>query len=61
MFISSAGKTWKKALALGRGGIIATAHSGNWELLGGALALHGFPIVGVAQKTEKQCNGSFYQ
>lgn len=40
----------EKALALGRGGIIATAHSGNWELLGGALALHGFPIVGVAQK-----------
>jgi Kdo2-lipid IVA lauroyltransferase/acyltransferase len=38
------------ALALGRGAILATAHSGNWELLGAALALYGFPIVGVAQK-----------
>ncbi|WP_019551875.1 lysophospholipid acyltransferase family protein [Propionispira raffinosivorans] len=40
----------EEALALGRGGIIATAHSGNWELLGGALARNGFPLVGVAQK-----------
>ncbi|MDR3561811.1 MAG: lysophospholipid acyltransferase family protein [Negativicutes bacterium] len=38
------------ALAHGRGAILATAHSGNWELLGAALALHNFPIVGVAQK-----------
>jgi len=45
----------EKALMLGKGGIIATAHSGNWELLGGALALQGFPIVGVAQK---QKNGA---
>ncbi len=40
----------EEALALGRGGIIATAHSGNWELLGGALAMNGFSIVGVAKK-----------
>ena len=40
----------EKALELGRGGVIATAHCGNWELLGGALALNGFPVVGVAQK-----------
>lgn len=40
----------EKALSYGRGVVLATAHSGNWELLGGALALHGFPIVGVAQK-----------
>lgn len=46
----------EKALALGKGAIIATAHSGNWELLGGALALNGFPIVGVAQK---QKNSAF--
>jgi Kdo2-lipid IVA lauroyltransferase/acyltransferase len=38
------------ALAHGRGAVLATAHSGNWELLGAALALYGFPIVGVAQK-----------
>lgn len=43
-----------KALAYGNGIVLATAHSGNWELLGGALALNGYPIVGVAQK---QTNG----
>lgn len=43
-----------KALAYGKGIVLATAHSGNWELLGGALALNGYPIVGVAQK---QANG----
>lgn len=40
----------EKALSCGRGVILATAHSGNWELLGHILALTGFPIVGVAQK-----------
>ena len=49
----------EKALALGRGGIIATAHSGNWELLGGALALSGFPIVGVAQKQTNAAMNKF--
>lgn len=39
-----------EALSFGRGAIIATAHSGNWELLGGTLALHGYPLVAVAQK-----------
>lgn len=39
-----------EALALGRGVVLATAHSGNWELLGAALALNGYPLVAVAQK-----------
>ena len=34
----------------GRGAVIATAHSDNWELLGGALAQNGIPLVGVAKK-----------
>ncbi|MBP2643571.1 MAG: lipid biosynthesis acyltransferase [Firmicutes bacterium] len=38
------------ALAFGKGVVIATAHSGNWELLGPTLAFNGFPVVGVAQK-----------
>ncbi len=33
-----------------RGVIIATAHSDNWELLGAALALNGFNLVGVSQQ-----------
>lgn len=38
------------ALAEGHGVVLATAHSGNWELLGAALAMHGFPLVAVVQK-----------
>ncbi|MBP2639135.1 MAG: lipid biosynthesis acyltransferase [Firmicutes bacterium] len=40
----------RQAQAAGRGAIVVTAHSGNWELIGPALSLHGFPMVGVAQK-----------
>ena len=39
-----------EALKENRGIVLATAHSGNWELLGGCLALNGYSIVGVAQK-----------
>jgi KDO2-lipid IV(A) lauroyltransferase len=38
------------ALATGKGVVLATAHSGNWEILGAALAMHGFPLVAVVQK-----------
>lgn len=38
------------ALKLGRGAVLATAHSGNWEMLGAALAMHGFPLVAVVQR-----------
>ena len=37
-------------LSGGKGCIIAAAHSGNWELMGGAFALAGIPLVGVAQQ-----------
>jgi len=40
----------KAAMAGGKGCIIAASHSGNWELMGGALALAGLPIVGVAKR-----------
>lgn len=43
----------------GKGGIIATAHSGNWELMGGALAEAGFPIVGVAMKQKSEGSDRF--
>ena len=39
-----------QALSHGKGAIVATSHSGNCELFGAALALHGFPLVSVAQK-----------
>jgi KDO2-lipid IV(A) lauroyltransferase len=43
-----------EALSYGKGAVLATAHSGNWELLGGVLAMYGFPLVAVVQK---QTNG----
>ena len=38
------------ALSYGKGVVLATAHSGNWELLGAALAYEGFPLVAVVRK-----------
>ena len=38
------------ASANGRGGVIMTSHSDNWELMGGAFAQYGIPLVGVAKK-----------
>lgn len=34
----------------GKGAIIASMHSGNWELLGGILASEGYPLISVAMK-----------
>lgn len=34
----------------GRGAVIATSHSDNWELMGGAFAQNDIPLVGVAKK-----------
>ena len=38
----------------GRGGVIATSHSDNWELMGGAFAQYGIPLVGVAKKQRSE-------
>ena len=48
--ITGALDTMRAALVQGKGAIIATSHSGNWELMGGALASAGLPIVGVAKR-----------
>ena len=40
----------QKGMAEGKGAVIAAAHSGNWELMGGAFAMAGIPLVGVAMK-----------
>ena len=34
----------------GKGAVIATCHSDNWELMGGAFAQYGISLVGVAKK-----------
>ncbi len=40
----------EEALSFGRGVILVTAHSGNWELMGAALAMNDFPLAVVVQK-----------
>lgn len=40
----------QQAMKEGKGGIIATGHCGNWELMGGAFAQYGIPLVGVAMQ-----------
>jgi len=39
----------ENAMQNGQGVVLLTAHFGNWEWLGAALALEGFPIAGVAK------------
>ncbi|MBP2649986.1 MAG: lipid biosynthesis acyltransferase [Firmicutes bacterium] len=49
-----------QALAYGRGVILATAHQGNWELLGQTLTLSGYPVAGVAQKQTNAAMDRFF-
>ncbi len=49
----------RQILAKKSGGIIAAAHSGNWELMGGAFAMAGIPLVGVAMKQKDSAADRF--
>ena len=49
----------KKLLDLGRGVVFATSHCGNWELLGGALAEAGVPLVAVGMKQKESGSDRF--
>ena len=49
----------QQGMAEGRGAVIASAHSGNWELLGGAFAMAGIPLVGVAMKQKSSGSDRF--
>ena len=39
-----------RALAPGKGAFLVTAHFGNWEILAGAFAEHGYPMTAVAAR-----------
>ena len=39
-----------RALAAGKGALLVTAHFGNWEILGGVMAEHGYPVTAVAAR-----------
>ena len=49
----------QQGMAEGRGAVIAAAHSGNWELMGGAFAMAGIPLVGVAMKQKDSAADRF--
>jgi len=49
----------RQGMAEGKGAIIAAAHSGNWELMGGAFAMAGIPLVGVAMKQKNSAADRF--
>ena len=49
----------KKLLVLGHGVVFATSHCGNWELLGGALAEAGVPLVAVGMKQKESGSDRF--
>lgn len=49
----------KKAMFYGNGGVIATAHSGNWEIIGAALTHKGMKIAGVAQHQRNEGVNNF--
>jgi KDO2-lipid IV(A) lauroyltransferase len=42
-----------KALSIGKGAILLTAHLGNWELIGARLALEGFNVISPARPQDK--------
>jgi len=49
----------KKAMEYNAGGVIATAHSGNWEIIGAALTHKGMKIAGVAQHQRNEQVNNF--
>ncbi|SEA03131.1 lysophospholipid acyltransferase family protein [Selenomonas ruminantium] len=49
----------QQGMAAGKGAVIAASHSGNWELMGGAFAMAGIPLVGVAMKQKDSAADKF--
>lgn len=43
-----------EALARGRGAVLLFGHLGNWELMGGWLALCGYPVYAMVRKHDDQ-------
>ena len=43
-------EVFEQALAKGKGVLIASAHCGNWEIMGAALSQSGFPINVIARR-----------
>lgn len=45
--------------ANGEGLLIAASHAGNWEILGAALAMNGYPLISVAQEQNSKSADKF--
>ena len=54
------GKEYLDALQeTGEGAIFMASHAGNWELLGAALAMNGYPLISVAQEQNSKSADTF--
>lgn len=49
----------EEAYAKGKGALMCTGHFGNWELLGADVALHGYPMLSIAQKQNNEAMDRF--
>ena len=50
-FVSTSGvENLDNALRAGKGAVLAVAHFGNWEIMGGFHALKGYPLTVIARK-----------
>lgn len=45
--------------ATGEGAVFMASHAGNWELLGAALAMRGYPLISVAQQQNSKSADAF--
>jgi KDO2-lipid IV(A) lauroyltransferase len=52
---------FQRALSLGRGVLVATAHFGSWELLGEILARRGLPLNAVVRPLKGALNARIIQ
>lgn len=43
----------------GEGAVFMASHAGNWELLGAVLAMHGYPLISVAQEQNSHSADAF--
>ncbi len=50
----------EEALARGKGGIILTAHIGNWELGGALLGVLGYPLTVIALPHKEESVNNFF-
>ena len=51
----------EQAVGMGRGVLVVTAHLGNWEIGGAALAAMGYPVNGIFMPTRSKKTNALFQ